>query len=776
MSDQTNQAAPRPPVAKRVPVRTQRHGRSFVDDYAWMRAENWREVMRDPSLLPQDIREHLEAENSYTNAMMANETPLIDKLFAEMKGRIKEDDSTVPSPDGTFAYYTRYRAGGNYPIFARKRWDAQKRETLGEEQILIDGDKEGEGQDYFQIGAIAHSPDHRYIAWAVDYSGSEFFEIRIRDLATGEDLGERLSDSAGGIAWAADSRTFFWTKRDEKQRPSMVYRHAIGDDASVDAKVYQEDDPGYFVSVGKTESERFITIEAHDHSTSEVYIIPAARPLDEPHLIAARKQGVEYDISDRGGQFYILTNAGDAVDFKIMTAPVTAPQPENWRPWIDERDGVLVLGQHLFADYHVRLERVDGLPRIVIRKFEDESEHDLALDEEAYSLGLGGSLEFDTHVMRFSYASPSTPDQVFDYDMSTRERRLLKTRIVPSGHKSTDYVTRRIFANAEDGARVPVTILHHKDTPIDGSAAVFLYGYGSYGITIPADFRTSRLSLVDRGFVYAIAHVRGGMSKGYRWYLDGKLEKKKNTFTDFLVAADALVEQGYAAPGRIIACGGSAGGLLVGASVNMAPQKFAGVIAAVPFVDVLNTMSDADLPLTPPEWPEWGNPIEDADAAEWISAYSPYENIRLTPYPSILATAGLSDPRVTYWEPAKWVAKLRATTTGHEPILFRINMEAGHGGASGRWDSLKETAFEFAFALKVVGLDKPANADAAPVENDEAPASADDGGAAAASDAAPSTAAADAGAPLETAQDAADEAAPTGSESSDIARSDDAQP
>ncbi len=693
-----------PPRAARRPVTLQAHGYERVDDYAWLRVENWREVMQDPTLLDAEVRAHLEAENAYAEAALSDRQPLIDALFEEMKARIKEDDESVPAPDGPYAYYSRHRKGGQYPIFARKNWDAKARVAYGEETVLLDGDAAAEGHDYLSIGGLEHSPDHTLIAYAVDTAGSEFYDIRFLDIATGEELPDRLAQSAGDFVWANDSRTLFWVKRDENSRPAMVFRHRLGEDPANDELIYEEKDPGFFVSVGKSDSERFVIINTHNHSTTELYVLEADAPDGAFRLIEPRTPDIEYDIADHGDTFYVLTNADGAVDFKLMTAPIDAPQRSNWKAWIPEREGVFVLGQETYANHHVRMERVQGLPRVIVRRLSDGEEHVIAMDEEAYALGFGGSLEYDTHVVRLAYASPTTPDQVYDYDMETRERRLLKTRQVPSGHDPANYVARRIFASAPDGASVPITIVHHVRTPIDGAAPAVLYGYGSYGITIPADFRTSRLSLIDRGFVYAIAHVRGGSEKGYRWYLDGKLDQKINTFADYLAAADALVAEGFAAKGKLVAIGGSAGGLLVGAALNMRPEAFAGAVAAVPFVDVLTTMSDADLPLTPPEWPEWGNPIESAEAYQTIAGYSPYDNVAARAYPPVLATAGLTDPRVTYWEPAKWVAKLRDCSTSGNPTLLKINMDAGHGGASGRWDSLKETAFEFAFALDVADL------------------------------------------------------------------------
>ncbi|MCG8442922.1 MAG: S9 family peptidase [Caulobacterales bacterium] len=700
----TAPALPTPPRAEKRPVRLSLHGRERVDEYAWMRDDAWREVMQEPGKLRADVRAHLEAENAYLEAWLADTTALQDTLFEEMRGRIKEDDESVPVREGPYAYHSRHRAGGQYPIFARRRVAPDTGAPTGEEEILLDGDAEAEGRAYFDLGGVDHSPDHRLLAYAVDETGSEFYAIRVRDLATGEDLPDVIEKSAGAFVWANDSTTLFWVERDANNRPSRVRRHRLGAPAGEDPIVYEESDPGFFVSVAKTESDRFVLIDAHDHTTSEVRLIDADAPESAPRLVEPRTRDLEYDVAHRGDRLYLLTNADEAIDFKIMTAPESAPSRANWTDWIPRRDGVLVLGQHVFARHHVRLERVDGLPRLVIRRFADEAEHEIALDEEAYALGLGETLEFDTDVMRFAYASPTTPDQVFDYDMETRERRLLKTREVPSGHTPSDYVATRIQAPARDGESVPVTLVRRASTPLDGSAPVLLYGYGSYGVTIPADFRTSRLSLVDRGFIFAVAHVRGGMAKGYRWYLDGKRDKKLNTFRDFIDAGEALIARGYARRGGIVAMGGSAGGLLVGAALNMAPDLFAGAVAAVPFVDVLSTMSDAELPLTPPEWPEWGNPVEDEAAYEAIAAYSPYDNVDALAYPPILATAGLTDPRVTYWEPAKWVARLRERSTSDAPALLKVNMGAGHAGASGRWDALKETALEFAFALKVAGL------------------------------------------------------------------------
>ncbi len=686
-----------PPSAKKHPVTHTRHGHTRVDDYAWLRADNWQDVMRDPSVLSPEIRDYLEAENAYFSEQMADTEGLQETLFKEMRGRIKEDDSTVPAPDGRYAYATRYVEGGQHPLFVR-----EKREGGGEE-VLLNGDALAEGHAYYKIAGASHSPDHKQLAWAHDAAGSEYFTLCVRDLASGEDLPEIIPDTGSGGVWSADSKHVFYVRLDENHRPSKVFRHKLGTSVDDDVLVYEEPDPGYFVHIGKTQSDRFIVIHAHDHETAEAWIIPADAPETEPALIARRETATEYGLDEADGRFFILTNADAAEDFKIVTAPIDQPGRENWVDLIPHEPGRLILSLTVYKRHMVRLERKEGLPRIVVRRLADGAEHVIAFEEEAYSLGLAGGYEFDTDTLRFTYSSMATPARVYDYDMETRERVLRKEQEVPSGHDPALYVTRRIFAPAADGETVPVSLLYRKDTPIDGSAPCLLYGYGSYGITIPAAFSVTRLSLVDRGFVYALAHIRGGKDKGYRWYEAGKRKAKPNTFGDFIAAAEHLARESYTARGKIVAEGGSAGGMLMGAVANMTTDLFAGIIANVPFVDVLNTMLDDTLPLTPPEWPEWGNPIASAEDYETIRAYSPYDNVAAKPYAPILALAGLTDPRVTYWEPAKWVARLRATKTDGNLLLLRTNMDAGHAGAAGRFDALKETAIELAFALKMTG-------------------------------------------------------------------------
>ena len=685
------------PVAARHPVTTTVHGVAITDDYGWLRAANWQEVMRDPATLDAEIRAHLDAENAYAAAMTAGTEDLQARLFEEMKGRIKQDDSSVPSKDGPFAYAVRWVVGGQHPLHVRTPRDG------GPEEVLLDGDARAAGKAYFRLSGVAHAPDHGKIAWGADENGSEYFTLRVRDLTTGVDLDDVVEATGGEAVWTAASDGFFYVRLDDNHRPSKVFLHRLGTPAADDLLVYEEADPGFFVGLGKTLSGRFVVISIHDHETSEVRLIPAAAPTTPPLLVAPRVTAEEYDVEHAGETLYLLTNHGGAEDFQILTAPVDAPGREHWRPWVAHAPGRLILAHSVLAGHHVRLERVEGLPRIVVRRLADGAEHAIAFDEEAYSLGLSTGFEFETTEIRFTYSSMTTPARVYDYDMESRARTLRKEQEVPSGHDPSAYVTRRIFAPAADGETVPVSILHRRDTPLDGTAPTLLYGYGSYGITIPAAFSTTALSLVDRGFVYAIAHIRGGKDKGFRWYAQGRREFKTNTFDDFVAAAKGLIAERCGSAGRIVAQGGSAGGMLMGAIANRAGELFGGIVAEVPFVDVLATMLDETLPLTPPEWPEWGNPIEDEAAFRAILSYSPYDNVAAKPYPPILALAGLTDPRVTYWEPAKWVARLRATKTDDAPVLLKTNMDAGHGGAAGRFDRLKEVALIQAFALRCVG-------------------------------------------------------------------------
>jgi len=687
-----------PPVAPRRPHAFTTHGITVVDDYAWLKDENWQEVLRDPSILNADIRNYLEAENAYTESLLGHTAPLQKRLVKEMRGRIKEDDSSVPSADGVYAYLRKFREGGQHELFGRCPRDG------GEAEIILDGDELAAHHDYFKFGGARHSPDHRLQAWSADTKGSEYFSIRIRDWTTRQDFDDVVEETDGAVVWNADSSAFFYVKLDDNHRPLQVWRHRLGTRQADDLLVFEEKDPGWFTHIHESSSGRYCVIAGGDHETSEQRLVDLADPSATPRLVAAREEGVQYSVNDRGDQLFILTNADGAIDFKIATAPLNSPERTNWRDLIPYREGIYVLDVELFSGHMVRLERANALPAIVIRDLGNDEEHAIAFDEAAYSLDTMGSYEFETTNLRFSYSSMTTPSEVYDYDMAKRTRILRKRQEIPSGHTPADYVTTRIMAKSHDGAEVPVSILHRRDLARDGRAPLLLYGYGSYGMAMPASFSANRLSLVDRGFVYAIAHIRGGADKGWGWYLDGKRAKKTNSFDDFAACARALIAEKYTAEKCIVAHGGSAGGMLMGAVANRAGELFAGIVAEVPFVDVLNTMLDDTLPLTPPEWPEWGNPIESETDFKTILSYSPYDNVAAKEYPAILAMGGLTDPRVTYWEPAKWIARLRATMIGGGPVLLRTNMGAGHGGASGRFNRLDEVAIAYAFALWAVGL------------------------------------------------------------------------
>jgi oligopeptidase B len=687
-----------PPIAPRRPTRRALHGVTLTDDYAWLKDENWQEVLRDPSRLAPDIRSYLEAENRHTETVLAPTEELQKTLVAEMRGRIKEDDSGVPTPDGPYAYLWKYREGGQHALIGRVPRDG------GEFQLVLDGDALAKESDYFKFGGTRHSPDHRLEAWSADQRGSEYFTIRVRRWAMGEDLVDTIEQADGSVVWGRDSTFFYYVRVDDNHRPLQVFRHRLGTLQSDDVLVYEEKDPGWFTHIHESASGRFCVIAGGDHDTSEQRLIDLALPDAAPRLIAPREKGVRYSVADRADELFILTNDQDAIDFRIVTAPLSSPGRESWREFVPHYAGVYVLGIELYANHLVRLQRADALPSIVIRDLRDGTEHAIAFDEAAYSLDVVRGYEFDTTTVRFAYSSMTTPAEIYDYDMASRTRILRKRQEIPSGHDPAAYVTTRIMARSHDGAEVPVSILHRRGLVLDGGAPLLLYGYGSYGMAMPAAFSSNRLSLVDRGFVYAIAHIRGGADKGWSWYLDGKREKKTNTFDDFIAVARALIERRYTSEKRIVAHGGSAGGMLMGAVANRAGDLFAGIVAEVPFVDVLNTMLDDKLPLTPPEWPEWGNPITDEAAFRTILSYSPYENVQAKAYPAILAMAGLTDPRVTYWEPAKWVARLRATMTSGGPVLLRTNMGAGHGGAAGRFQRLDEIALAYAFALWTVGL------------------------------------------------------------------------
>ncbi len=683
------------PIAPRHRITIEQLGRTRTDDYAWLKDPNWQAVLRDPAVLRADIRDHLLAENAYTAATLAGTEALQQTLFDAMVGRIKSDDSTVPAPDGAWAYYRRYAPGAQHPLLARVPVAGDH----GTEQVLLDVDAMAKPHAYFRLAGAEHSADHRRFAWAEDRQGSEVYSVHTIDLDTGAALGEPVESCTGNFVFSPCGTQLFWTLRDDNGRPSAVFRRPVGGGPADDVLVYREADPGFFLGVEVASSRQWIILSLGNQETSEAWLIPAADPAAPPRLVAARETGVRYSIDHWSDRFVLRTNADGALDYKLVTASEADPSRAAWQDLVPHRPGRYITGFALFAGYLVHVERVDALDRIVITDRATGEARPLAVEEEAYCLSLVGGYEYDTTMLRYAYDSPREPRQVFDYDMATGERVLRKTQEIPSGHDPAAYVVRRLQATALDGATVPITVLARRDAFEAGACPVLLYGYGAYGHSSMPHFSIQALNLVDRGWIWATAHVRGGSEKGWGWFLDGRGPAKPNTFSDFVACADHLVAAGHAQAGRIVAYGGSAGGLLAGAVLNMRPELWAGVAAAVPFVDVLNTMSDTTLPLTPPEWPEWGNPLTDAAAYDVIASYSPYDQVTAQSYPPVLALGGLSDPRVTYWEPAKWVAKLRARSTGPAPILLRINMTAGHGGRSGRYEYLREPALIHAFAL-----------------------------------------------------------------------------
>jgi len=694
------------PEAAEKPYSDTYHNITRHDPYAWLRDDNWQAVMKDPQALDAEIRAHLEAENAYTDKVMAPTSALQETLFSEMRGRIQEDEAGVPVNQGPLAWATRYVKGGEHPLVCCGPRDSQTANM----RVVIDGNHEADGKDFFKIINHAACPNAKLLAWAYDDKGSEYFTVRLRNIETGQDLDDNLLDTGGSFGWSACGRFIFYVAIDENHRPHKIMRHQLGTAQSADICVYEEADSGFFIGLSETRSGRYLVISAHDHQTSEAHLIDAADPQAAPICVAPRDTGIEYEVDDDAARnrLIIVTNWGGeekADDFQIVTArlPIAKADKSQWLVLRPHRPGCLVLDAMPFADHMAVLVREHALPRIELLDMDDNGEAVIAFDEEAFDLSFGAMAEYDTANLRFTYASMTTPTQTFDYDLANGERVLRKTQNVPSGHNPEEYVTRRITATGHDGAKIPVSLLYHKDTPLNGSAPVLLYGYGSYGITIPAAFSVTRLSLVDRGFIYAIAHIRGGKACGHNWFLQGRGPQKTNTFRDFVSSAEALIEGGFTKAGQISIHGGSAGGLLVGATVNLAPQLFCSAVAEVPFVDVLTTMLDASLPLTPPEWPEWGNPIESAEAYDLIAGYAPYENIEAKTYPHILATGGLTDPRVTYWEPAKWIARLRAKRQDDGLSLLRTEMTAGHGGKAGRFNQLHEIAFVYAFVLLAHG-------------------------------------------------------------------------
>ena len=677
----------RVPSAPKRPQEISNHGDTRTDPWFWLRD------IDDPATM-----EYLKAENAHTEAVMEPETELQEALFEEMRGRIKEDDSTVPQKDGDYYYYARFEEGNQYPIYCRKHLSLD-----ASEETLIDVNVLAKDLDYCRVGSLDNSPDHKLLAYSMDSDGSEKYTIYVKNLETGELLPDAIPGSYYSLEWANDSQTLFYDVLDENHRPVKIFKHRLGDDPLADELVYQEMDERFFVGVMKSSSKRFMYVAASGNNMAEWRFMDADGPNSVLTLIEPRREGFEYDVADHGDRFLIRNNGDGAKDFKVSETPITAPTAENWQDLVPHVLGRPIGGITVTQDHLILSSRETGLPKIRIITHATGISFEIAFDEEDYSAGVIEGREWETSTLRFSYASMTTPATIYDYNIETHERELRKQTEVLGDFSSENYLTSRILAPAEDGTLIPISILYSKETPLDGSAPLYLYGYGSYGIVVDSNFGSARLSLVDRGFIFAVAHVRGGMDLGWDWYEDGKLLNKRNSFTDFIACAEHLIDQNYTQKGRIIASGGSAGGMLMGVVVNLRPDLFKAVVADVPFVDVLNTMLDDTLPLTTMEYNEWGNP-NDKSFYDYIKSYSPYDNVKRQDYPHMLITGGISDPRVTYWEPAKWTASLRDSKTDDNLLLLKIHMDSGHGGASGRFDRLKEVALEYAFALKVFGL------------------------------------------------------------------------
>ncbi|HZH44851.1 MAG TPA: S9 family peptidase [Lysobacter sp.] len=700
--------SPTPPDAAKKPhVVRAPHGAQRQDEYYWLRDDS----RKNPEMLA-----YLQAENAYTDAVMARLKPVHDRLYDEIVGRIKQDDSSVPYRERGFWYYSRFETGKDYPIYARRADRAglgaaaiQNANDAGDfdgEQVMLDVNQLAAGKDYYNVGDWVVSQDNRLLAYAEDTVGRRQYVIRIKNLETGELYPDEIRGVSPNLVWADDNRTVFYVENDpETLLTKRVKKHVLGTPASADVLVYEEEDDSFYMGISRTRDEKFICIGVSSTVSDELRCAPASNP-DAFTVLAPRERDIEYDADHYAGRWVIRTNADGAKNFKLVTAPSGSTSRKDWKDWIAHREDVFIDGFELFRDFAVIAERSDGLERLRVLK--DGGEEHVRADEPAYSMGLAANPEPDTEWLRYTYTSLTTPATTYEVNTRTGERRLLKQQPV-IGYDPSKYVTERVWAVARDGTRIPVSLVYRKGYRKDGTAALLQYGYGSYGATMDPAFNLPVVSLLDRGVVYAIAHIRGGQEMGRHWYENGKLFKKKNTFTDFIDVTDYLVKEGYAAPDRVAAYGGSAGGLLMGAISNMAPEKYRVILSQVPFVDVVTTMLDPTIPLTTNEYDEWGNP-EKKEYYEYMLSYSPYDNLQKKAYPAMFVGTGLWDSQVQYWEPAKYVARLRDVNTSERPVVFRTNMDAGHGGKSGRFRRYRELAEMYAFALDQLGVAEPAAA------------------------------------------------------------------
>lgn len=678
---------PKPPVAPKRPEVLELHGDRRIDDYYWLRDRDNPEVI-----------DYLKAENAYTEAMMQHTEAMQTALYREILGRIQETDLSVPYRKDNYYYYSRTEAGEAYPIYCRKEGSLD-----APEQVMLNQNELAAGHEFHSIGVLAISPNHRILAYSTDVTGAEKYTLHFLDLDTAQLFPETISDTYASFAWGNDNKTVFYTQVDAAQRPYQLWRHHLGSAPEEDVLIYEEADDSYFLSIDKTRSQAYLTLSLSSKITSEVHYLDANHPTGEFQVIHPRQHGVEYDIEHHSDRFYIITN-DNAINFKLMVAPVTSPSKDHWQTVIPHRDEVMLSGVSAFKDYLVIYERKAGLPTIHVHHLATGRGQDIEFPEPTYSVFEGTNPEFNSKILRFHYTSLITPPSVFDYDMETHERELKKETPVLGGYDRSQYVSERLFATAADGTSIPISVVYKTGFERNGQNPVFMTGYGSYGFPYPVSFSSSRLSLLDRGIAIAIAHIRGGGEMGRKWYEDGKFLQKINTFTDFIACAEYLIQENWTSRDRLAISGGSAGGLLVGAVINMRPDLFKAAIADVPFVDVVTTILDPSLPLSVMEWEEWGNPNEPT-YYDYMKSYSPYDNVEAKDYPHLLITAGLNDARVQYWEPAKWTAKLRDLKTDNNLLLLKTNMGAGHGGASGRYESLKEVAFDYAFVLNIMGIE-----------------------------------------------------------------------
>ncbi|WP_299158813.1 S9 family peptidase [uncultured Tenacibaculum sp.] len=683
------------PVADKQPTTLEKHGDVRTDDYFWMRLTDEQKNAEVKDEQTQKVYDYLRAENTYYDEITKDTKEFQEELFKEMKGRIKEDDESVPYEKSGYFYITRYEKGQQYPIYSRKKSNLE-----AAEEIMFNVNDEAEGHEYFQLGGLSISPDNKLTTFATDTVSRRQYFIKIKNLETGEIYPDKIDNTTGGSVWANDNKTIFYTKKDPKTlRSSQIYKHVLGTDSAKDELVFEEKDETFGTFVTKTKSKKYLVIGSYNTVSTEYQVLEADNPNGEFRMVQPRERDLEYDIAHYGDHFYIKTNKDGATNFKLMKTPEDKTTKENWVDVIPHREDTLFEDFSIFKDYLVLEERNNGLNKIRIKRWDGVEDYYLPFDEETYSAGVYANPEFDTDVIRYSYNSMTTPSSVIDFNMKDKSKEIKKEQEVLGGKfDKNNYVSKRIWVPARDGKKVALSIVHHKETKIDKNTPVLQYAYGSYGYTISDGFSTTRLSLLDRGFVYALAHIRGSQYLGREWYEDGKMLNKKNTFTDFIDCSKYLIDNGYTSPEHLYAMGGSAGGLLMGAIVNMNPELYNGIISAVPFVDVISTMLDDSIPLTTGEYDEWGNP-NDKEYYDYIKSYSPYDQVVAKAYPNMLITTGLHDSQVQYWEPAKWIAKLRDVKTDDKMLFLHTNMEAGHGGASGRFDALKETAEEYTFFL-----------------------------------------------------------------------------